>query len=407
MNNKLTSLDRKNFYSPNMIAFFTILFLSIPALLNYSLTGVIMKGYYGGPLMHPFMTIFIQCLVSFLIFIIFRFTKPIKFKLGIYIKSKNLIYFVIAIYLILGVYSYWILWTGIDPLNIPSTEIGVVLSEKGLGWYYLLLYAPLIALFYIKIYTDKTIIKRLVDIAVIVLIIGIGIITRREMMLVAILMWILSFNNFKFIQLKKKHIILLFILFMGITYFSFQSRGVDVQDDFFETYLNSEEFLPVQFSLYLIDQWVTTPDVEDITRLSPVTAIVVGTPYAEINSYELSKNFSHSRFGPTVTYMSTIVLYGWVAPLFILYLFAKFVISVYYKVLYEKSIWAKLFYPFLIIRTLIFIRNGEVTVSLIDLIIFFIFMIPFIVLRTGKEKEIQSKFSDENKEEVEVKMIGS
>lgn len=382
---------REGLLSPSKIALYTLLGLSIPALLNYFLTGKIMQGYYGGPLIHGFSTITIQLFVSFVIYLIFYNVKPFKLRLGIYIESKNLIIFFILFYLGIGLYVYSVLWSTIRPLEIASTQIGVVLAEEGLGFYYNFLYAPLIALFVIKYYGKSAWLLRIADLGVLVFIIGVYFINRRELMLVALILWIVSFNKFRITNIKKKYLIIAFVIFITITYFSFLARGVNFDDGFITSYLSTEEFLPVQFSMYLIDKWISNPYINDLTRLSPTTWFLGNASLTEINAYELSKNFSYSRYGPTVTFISTIVLYGFVTPLMILYLFAKTTVTIYNKSINKEMAWAKIMYPFLVIKTLIFIRNGEVTVFLIDPFFFFMFLLPFIIFRSTKEKEVAAQ----------------
>ena len=366
-------------FTASAVVFFScLIFISPAILLAISDDGVVMGKFYPIKLHNMWLDIFL-IILSWVGLTCFTFATKINFRFKKTIPTFVLD-FLAVLYIILGAISIFIINANVHPfelLGVNSTQVGIVFSKAGVLKYYLFLYALVISLFwFLNRFSHRCVAfnltRFLLHVCVLALMVFLFVLTRREMLFVLLIIYLFYFKKFNFSFGLFSGLLLISALCL-ITYITFLFRGVELESLF--DFFRSQEFMPVQFGMVLIDRWVDSPYVGDLLRVFPLSFFTIDVEFTSLNKYYLEEVFKFGSFGPTISFFPVFIVYGFFIPLF--YFFIHVVLIKFSEFNLSRGFAYPLLFCFISIRVLLFIRNGEMVNSLIEVFFFLFFLFPF------------------------------
>ncbi|SIS08575.1 hypothetical protein SAMN05421778_1408 [Sphaerotilus natans] len=263
-------------------------------------------------------------------------------------------------------------WFRLDVINLLQDNPGAIafrFAEEGGA---VLLYTTMLCIFigaaYLLDHLKGAWARRLVIGALVLFAVGLLGMTRREMLLLLIL-WLVVHLSTAGLRWVKYALWGVFALTVGALYFSMLVRGIDMLEDPL-SYFSSGEFEPFRYALLLGGEWLRNP-----VALSPwpYSFPMAGDQglVSSVNGY-----FSGLMFGdvnalgyPTVTMFSTFLYFGFVGPLVFYAISVFFVKQVAYWLSISRGFYTSFLYAFVLLRLILFIRNGELFATLLDTLV--------------------------------------
>lgn len=263
-------------------------------------------------------------------------------------------------------------WLRLDVINLLQENPGAIafrFAEEGGA---VLLYTTMLCIFigaaYLLDHLECRWSRHLVIVSLVLFAVGLLGMTRREMLLLLIL-WLVVHLSTAGWRWVRHALSVVFALTMVALYFSMLVRGIDMLEDPL-SYFSSGEFEPFRYALLLGGEWLRDPVAMSAWPYSFPMAGDQGL-VSSVNGY-----FSGMMFGdvnalgyPTVTMFSTILYFGFVVPL------AFYVASVFlvkqmaYWFSTSRSCYTSFLYAFVLLRMVLFIRNGELFATLLDTLV--------------------------------------
>lgn len=369
------------------IVFFSCLIFVLPAiLLAISDDGVVMANFQVMKLNNMWLDIsLIMLLWGVLVFLTYVINVKLVFKSTI---SISVLDFFAFFYVLIGCVSIFIINDKVQPFELlgkNSTQVGIVFSQSGVLKYYLSLYALIISFFWFlnRLPTGNVffyLLKIIFHFFIFGLMIFLFALTRREMLFVLLLMYFFYLKKFKFSFDLYTGFLSLSVVFL-VTYVTFLFRGVEL-NSFFD-FFRSQEFMPVQFGMVLIDKWVDAPYIDDLLRVFPLSFFTIDMDFTSLNKYYLEDVFRFGSFGPTISFFPVFFIYGFFIPL--LYFMVHVFLMRFAEINISRGFAYPLLFCFISIRMLLFIRNGEMVNSLIEVFFFLFFLFPFFFYKDKRE----------------------
>lgn len=401
MNNLLNNQNTKKISKwtyPHAIIFVTFLIYLTPALIIELTNHPYLASYSSGlRLKNPIPVYGIISALSALVFIIFKF--PIL-KISVSaseIENKKYLALVLASWIVIFLYSMielndslelitlaGMLFTDVISFSIRQPMIGVILSEGGKLKYYFLAHFGVIIWFYIFSLWDKNSISRkfLLILTFLGLIFIYFLMTRREILIYAILVFMIGFGN----KINIKIIAAMAILSIASVIASVNLRiGSDHILDL-SNYFASEEFYPFQLSAFLIDSWIDFFEMRNPLEMTPIN--LIGGGASVLSPQIVAEKFNHFGPGPTIGIFYPIISFGFILPILYLVYYSIIINSIHTLYLNPKTKrLATPIYSFLILKLFLLVRNGEFVNNLIDCLIFSILYTPFFFIEISLTKK--------------------
>lgn len=318
-------------------------------------------------------------ILSFLFFLLSVFlgllAKRMRnaFCLDLSVVSRGLLCSISSIYVVVGMLAALKINLLLDSFNLYFIEpgkIGVIYGELNVFRYYILLFLFPIGLYYL--FYDRYDFRDRFFVTVLSLffLVLIWFTTRREQVLLNLIFLFFYYNKFKF-SFRFRSVFLAVISVVLLTYFQLKLRGVS----FSEGIGSIEDFSPVSLGGYLIEKWMFFPFFID-NSISYLYGIVDGLSSLGVNE-AIQSHLGGGWNNPTLGFFALFFITGFL-PATLLYIAYSASID-YFSTdsIYNKSYTSSILVPFLILRFLLFLRNGELFNAFLDNVFFFIFLLPF------------------------------
>lgn len=390
MINKLTP---KNIYA------LTVFIYILPVLfLFFNDDGYMVKFVSGYKLSNPVIVFLIISLIAIALYFISGLSTVSNIRIPS-CGSEKIWWVIFCIYTMMAFASAGILVVALDLITlidylindqlkfvIMQPTIGVTLSESGLLKFFMISYllSYLWMLFFIKIGTNSNTKKLFFIITFVLIGIFYFLLTRRELLMYHFANMIIGFLSFK--NIKKLFTVALVCI--GIMIYSVMLRMGDVDYDggLIGSYFRSEEFYPFQFSAYLIDKWTEDPYFKNFFEITPL--VVFFNQSTTISPNLMAAIFNYYGPGPTAGIFYSVLSYGIIYPVLYFYLLVKTLWYFYEKCKNDINGWVYYpFYTFIILKLFLLVRNGEFVNNFIDLFIFSVLCVPFMVFRVRRFDE--------------------
>ena len=239
-------------------------------------------------------------------------------------------------------------------LNQP--KVGVELANSGVLKFFFIAQMSFVLIFFaLNIYQKSMLVKLLCFFLIIFLLVFFFLVSRREVIIFALLIGLLGFLDKRPIGSAVKFIVPVFGFMIIMVNLRLGSENVLDLTGF----LRSQEFYPFQFGAILIDRWISSFYLEDVSYLIPVSIFFDDFEFTTLSQKSMSDVYSHLGPGPTVSINYTLVAFLF-APL-IVYLAAISAIMhyIYHKCLTSKRSYLYVpYYAFLSIKLLLFLANN-------------------------------------------------
>lgn len=298
--------------------------------------------------------------------------RPVRIRFRVVNRSRPWRLAVAWAYVLaaLGLMAYN--WLRLEVVNLLQENPGAIafrFAEEGGA---VLLYTTMLCIFigaaYLLDHLQGRWPRRLVIGALVIFSIGLLGMTRREMLLLLIL-WLVVHLSTAGWRWMRHALWVVFALTMIALYFSMLVRGIDMLEDPL-SYFSSGEFEPFRYALLLGGEWLRDPRAMSPWPYSFPMAGDQGL-VSSVNGY-----FSAMMFGdvnalgyPTVTMFSTILYFGFVGPLGFYAMSVFLVKQVAYWFSVSRSCYTSFLYAFVLLRMVLFIRNGELFATLLDTLV--------------------------------------
>lgn len=260
-----------------------------------------------------------------------------------------------------------------DLLNfaIGYATTGVVLATEHLLKFYFLSNMLVIGLFLLRPVAKGILVW---NIAIWLLVLDYLLISRREIVIMIALLWLLG-RSFRAGQRRKKGLVIggviIVIIFVGIINLRTGSSFLDLG-----SFLGSQEFAPFQVGIFLIDK-----DLGNFQLGNAMDLFLPLANYPTLAARELNRYFYYREVaGPTVSINYTLFKYGYIPVCVYLYAFFIFCKTSYKAHLNHSAAIVLVLHGFLCMKMFNLIRNGEVFTHLVDLALFGILCLPFFAL---------------------------
>lgn len=265
-----------------------------------------------------------------------------------------------------------------DPVYyfLEQPKVGVRLSEGGHLKYFLLSQFSIVSLYVLwkLVLPRRTFVKFLFLFALVFLVVLFYLISRREVIVFIFVVLSLEFFRDKSVLAFSKYLIPLSFVMISIVGIRTGSDNLLDLSGFF----SSQEFYPFQVGAVALDKWMS-----DLSLRSPMELLPFNIFYADFSLLSVStmeKNFAFVGHGPTVSINYALWVYGFFPVLFCFALAMLLTEFVYRQAFGARSgfVWLPV-YAWLVIKLLLLVRNGEFVNYFVDVFLFLVLYLPFIV----------------------------
>lgn len=403
------SLERVNYnrrlipiYNPSMI-WPTVLALSIylpPYLISVLYNKKALESFVAIVYEAKFLTLGFIILSSILLLLVTVIKVKLKLNLSLIKLSNSSMNLVIIFYFLMGIYAIlniFILLNFndriIQPLlsrNMPNVILGINIvggdiSKSGAARSYLFLQVSVVAsILFISLpgIIKNRFIKYLLMVFVFSGALLLCIMSRREAIIfifLSIFYCVPVINKIDF-NLRRASAFLIVILLIFIVM-------IRIGDYNILSYINSQEFYPVQYGAYLIGDDLSGNsrfDVQtlDLSQLS-FTQVLFNEP--TLSGMESFRRFGLIGYGPTVSIFYTLYKF-WMIPIVILFSLSV-IFNSYFTQERIKNPVDRLLYIYVCIKWFFLIRNGEFSLFTWDILIFLILLYPVTSLTSVRIRE--------------------
>jgi hypothetical protein len=364
---------------PFAAAFFTILIFTCPVVISIITTGVIALpgGYTSGTAVEPIYG-FAALIINIVLLFVFGTAPVFKANFQSILAPDFLRKILIYAYIALTFFSFYVINVKLNFLNSlledPITtmlKVGGDLGEENLLHYYFYGISGCIAFALVR-KDDGFFIKAVCFICMLIIVLFYFFIGRREVCIMA-----LCFLFFlKRDKISRISIIVVGVFIIAVIVFVLTLRTGDDSGSMFST--SSEELSPVAYSAYVIQK--TTPDIiKSFTGATLLRAYLFPSGIA-VSFFKSDSGYSDPAT-PVLGIAGITYMYGFIIPFFNVFVFGSFFRTVSREFQKKKTPVMKLLLIYVVFRAFNLFRNGEFAVVTLDMIKFFILLLPAIYLK--------------------------
>lgn len=287
--------------------------------------------------------------------------------------SKEMLKLVSIFYVFLGIAAAWKINSELNSFEmyfVSPGEIGIVYGELNLFRYYVLLFAFPIGVYFLASNEENFFTRIFLLILVIMFGVLLWFTTRREQLILNFLFLFFYFNRFEF-KISYIKIVIMAVFIISFTYFQLLLRGVQ----FSQGILSMEDFSLVSLGGYFIELWYYSPFYLD-TDVSYFLGIFDGLSTLSVNM-QFQKYLGGSWNNPTAGVFALFLISGFFPALFIYFLYTFSIDFCLKGSKGKRGYFYSMLAVFLMLRFLLFIRNGELFNALLDNFFFLIILSPY------------------------------
>lgn len=364
---------------PFAAAVITIFIFTCPVLVSILTTGSILlpAGYTSSIVVAPVYGLF-ALIINITLLFIFGTAPVFKANFQSIIAPDFLRKALIYLYLALTFFSFYIINAKLDFINslledpiYTMIKVGGELGDDNLLRYYFYGISGCIGFALVQ-KQDGIFIKSASFICMIIIVLFYFFIGRREVCIMSLCFLFLLKRD----KISRAYLFIIGFFIVAVIVSVLTLRTGDDSSSMFST--NSEELSTVAYSSYVIEK--TTPDIiKSFTEATLLRAYLIPT---DISSAFVKSSSGYSDAGAPVLGIAGITyMYGFIIPFITVFLFGSFFRTISNEFQKKKTPIIKLLLIYVVFRSFNLFRNGEFPVVTLDMIKFFILLLPALYLK--------------------------